>query len=470
MNHTVQTCQQMASMTQTQILDEDKIDPFPARTTAELEEMLEACRRTKEILGRESLIYSKSADFSKYSDTELLAMSAFVRESCRMLAIILAGGAQHFWSGTVMSTLTELKNMYQYIDEKVKEFLLLDKVMDTLDVKLKYGRKVASTKSVCLSTHPDLNAFTALDATKGLSSEESLVRLAAVCEKFAEQCRTIAKTRVQKMDDRSRKVEVKEKLLVEMTSVLPGLRQHVLRIGMHKSQLQETNPVKCNGVGPGTHAHKITSLFSHKAVEEAHRSVEDCRERLMQEQLFRKAKVERRLEQEEEEDRLRTQRYPITELPAYSNLITSWTDNGTGSGRVDYNPDITQKVSSPESPSSQGPKSPNSPSRKSRGPKSPNSTSRKGRTPSPPLTRGESSAAAWGAPDESSRAKRIATESSPGTRETKGGTKRDTVPKGKASPKGSRQASDKSDGGGGSGGSSPVKSSSPKARGKARMP
>jgi len=457
MNHTIQTCQQLAAMTQTQILDEDKIDPFPARTTAELEEMFEACRRTKEILGRESFIYSKSADFSKYSDSELLAMSAFVRESCRMLSIILAGGAQHFWSGTgVMSTLTELKNMYQYIDDKVKEFLMLDKVMDTLDFKLKYGRKVASTKKVSLSSHPDLNAFSALDATKGLSSEESLVRLAGVCEKFAVQCRTIAQARLEKMDDRSRKMEVKEKFMAEIDSVLPGLRQHVLRIGMHKSQLQETNPVKNNGVGPGTHAHKITSLFSHKAVEEAHRAVEECRERLMQEQLFRKAKVERRLEREEEEDRIRA-RQPITDMPAYSNLITPMTDSGVGSGIVDYNHDTTVMLGSPASPNGSRTKLKKS-------------ASRDGRTPSPTLPRSET-ASAWGTNENSvsPRAKQRARarEGSPKTRDQKGGTKRDAVPKGKASPKGSRQAANKSDAG--SRESSPVKSGTPKERSKARV-
>merc|ERR1719453_2846268 len=102
--------------------------------------MLFACRRTKEVLARESLIYSQDADFSKYSDTELVAMNAFVRENSRMLSIILAGGAQHFWNGQGLSTAQELKNMYPFIDGKVKEFLLIDKIMETLEIRMRYGR------------------------------------------------------------------------------------------------------------------------------------------------------------------------------------------------------------------------------------------------------------------------------------------------------------------------------------------
>merc|ERR1712183_169244 len=44
----------------------------------------------------------------------------------------------------------------------------------------------------------------------------------------------------------------------------------------------------------------LTSLFSFQAVTEAHRSVEDCHERLSEEMIFRSQKVERRLRREEE--------------------------------------------------------------------------------------------------------------------------------------------------------------------------
>jgi len=139
--------------------------------------------------------------------------------------------------------------------------------------------------------------------------------------------------RAEKMEDRSRKVEVREKLLVEIDSVVPLLRQHVLRIGMHKNQLTGEGAVsptkssgggvvKNNGAGPGTHAHKITSLFTHKAVEEAHKTVEDCRERLLSEQLFRRAKVERRLEKEEAREAMEAStRQQLSDIPAYSSVL-----------------------------------------------------------------------------------------------------------------------------------------------------
>jgi len=302
------------------MLDEDKIDPFPARTTLELEEMLEACYKTKEILSREGLIYSNEADFSKYNDTELVAMNHFVRENSRMLSIILAGGKEHFWNGQGLSTVQELKTLYVYIDDKVKQFLLLDRIMDTLEIKMRYGRKSLTPKAANPATHPELLAFTHLDATRAPSSQESLVRLAAVCEKFAVQCRTIAQTRASKMEDRSRKLDVKEKFEREVDLVLPMLRQHVLKIGLSKTMLKEKGNVG------GTS--KLTSIFTHRAVEDAHRAVEDCRERLMQELLFRRAKVERRLEKEEAEERARAkagakarEQTRLEELDSYKGLV-----------------------------------------------------------------------------------------------------------------------------------------------------
>jgi len=303
MHQTIQTCQNMATMAQTQMMDEDKIDPFPARTTVELDEMVEACLRTKEVLGREELIYSKNADFTRYSDQELVAMNAFVRESSRMLSIILAGGAQHFWNGQGLSTSQELKNMYHYIDDKVKEFYLLDKIIEFLDIKTKYGRKgVVPTKTASLSTHPEALAFIAIDANRAPTSQETLLRVAQLCEKFAVQCRAVSQTRALKMDDRTRKTDVKERLMLEIDSVLPMLRMHVLRIGLSKTQLKDRGSTNGSNSQGGNHSQKLTSLFTHRAVEEAHRDVEASKDRLMQEMLFRRARVERRLQREDEEE------------------------------------------------------------------------------------------------------------------------------------------------------------------------
>jgi len=307
MHHTMQTCQNLVQMTQSQILDEDKIDPFPARTTIELEEMLDACRRTKEVLSRESLIYSSDADFRNYSDAELVAMNAFVRENSRMLSIILAGGSQHFWNGQGSTTAQELKNMYPFIDDKVKEFLLIDKIMETLEIKSKYAKAQRQThRSNNLSAHPDLLAFTAIDANRAPTSQESLKRLATVCEQFAEQCRSIAQVRILKMEDRQRKMATYEKLLSEVDGILPALRQHVLKIGLSKTQLQAKDDKRLQDVDPKVNfnfecqTQRLTSLFTYKAVEGAHRGVEDCRERVMQEILFRRTRIARRVQKEEE--------------------------------------------------------------------------------------------------------------------------------------------------------------------------
>merc|ERR1712070_257659 len=118
-------------------------------------------------------------------------------------------------------------------------------------------------------------------------------------------CRAISQIRVLKMEDRNRKMAVHERLVTEVNSVLPMLRQHVLKIGLSKTQLQNKDErlkeldQKIN-LKNESQSHKLTSLFTYKSVEDAHRAVEDCRERLMQELLFRRSKVERRLQREEE--------------------------------------------------------------------------------------------------------------------------------------------------------------------------
>lgn len=361
MHQTMQTCANLATMLQTQMLDEDKIDPFPARTTTELEEMLDACRRTKEVLSREALIYSNEADFSNYSDSELLAMNQFVRENSRMLSVILAGGKQHFWNGQGLSTVQELKNMYYFIDDKVKEFLMLDKVMDTLEIKMRYGRQSNTPKNLNPATHPELLAFTTIDANRAPTSQESLLRLANVCEKFAVQCRGISQMRVEKMEDRKRKAVVKEMLLVEVDSLLPMLRQHVLKIGLSKTQLQHKD-AKAEAKGQdkfgGSNSHKLTSLFTHAAVEDAHRAVEDCRERLMQEMLFRRSKVERRLKAEEDKERergrsasagdsARPQMNNYQDLQSYQGLLSPGSPDSPKQGR--------SLASSPDQSRSQSP-------------------------------------------------------------------------------------------------------------------
>merc|ERR1712070_445077 len=149
-------------------------------------------------------------------------------------------------------------------------------------------------------------------------------------------CRTISQIRVLKMEDRNRKMAVHERLVTEVNSVLPMLRQHVLKIGLSKTQLQNKDErlkeldQKIN-LKNESQSHKLTSLFTYKAVEDAHRSVEDCRERVMQELLFRRSKVERRLKREEEleiererrkEEQFRTTgMVPGSPTNAYASLV-----------------------------------------------------------------------------------------------------------------------------------------------------
>mmetsp|Transcript_137228 Transcript_137228/g.256225 ORF Transcript_137228/g.256225 Transcript_137228/m.256225 type:complete len:437 (+) Transcript_137228:65-1375(+) len=295
MQQTLQSCQVLAAMIQAQMVDEDKFDPMPAKTTTQLEELVIALRKTKEVLAREAIIFSDRADFSGYSDRELVAMTAFVRESSRMLSIVLAGGAAHFLQGHGMSIVQELKMMELYIDSKVKDFMSFSLVLDVLQLQEKLSKAHRSggsdTKIGGITHHPDLLAFEPIDRAKGLSSEESLMRVAELCESFARQCRTVAVTRRSKLDDRIAKNNAKTTLLEEVDALMPMLRQHVLRIGLGKSQQQEM--AKLTTGGNSARYASLCTMFTHVAVENAHRAVEDCRERLIQEAMARKVKAER---------------------------------------------------------------------------------------------------------------------------------------------------------------------------------
>merc|ERR1711939_1049712 len=98
----------------------------------------------------------------------------------------------NFWSGSGSSTVQELKDMYPFIDDKVKEFLLIDKIMETLEIKFKYGRKNPQFVANVAQTHSELKMFTAIDAHRAATSQETFVKLAEVCEKFAATCRSVA--------------------------------------------------------------------------------------------------------------------------------------------------------------------------------------------------------------------------------------------------------------------------------------
>merc|ERR1712187_655231 len=107
--------------------------------------------------------------------------------------------------------------------------------MGTLEIKQKYGGKKDAKRSVALSpfaNHPDVEHFKTVDVTKGDSSQETLQKLAMTMEKFAVQCKDTAKTRSFKSEDRMKKLEAKEALIVEVDTLMPLLRQHVLRIGL----------------------------------------------------------------------------------------------------------------------------------------------------------------------------------------------------------------------------------------------
>lgn len=296
MQQTLQSCQVLAAMIQAQMVDEDKFDPLPAKTTSQLEELVVCVRKTKEVLAREGVIFSDRADFTGYSDRELFAMTCFVRESSRMLSIVLSRGAGYFLQGQGMSIVQELKMMEPYIDGKVKEFLTFEALLDVLTLsermsKPHKGGNPAESRIGLLSNHPDMLAFDCIAKAKGVTSEESLERLADICEIFAKQCRMVGVTRRGKIEDRIRKNSAKILLLEEVADMMPMLRQHVLRIGLGKSQQQEG--AKLTSGGNSVKYASLCSLFTHTAVENAHRAVEDCRERLIQEAMARKVKADR---------------------------------------------------------------------------------------------------------------------------------------------------------------------------------
>jgi hypothetical protein len=392
MAETMQTCQNLASMTASQIVDEDRYDPFPARTTSQICEMLSNVRRTKAVLAREALLYSQEADFSVMTDSELSAMNTFVKDSSRTLTIMLAGSREQFFMSSGSSLAEKFRKMSPYVEEKVKQWLKMDQIIDLLDINRKPIQKPGSPGSPRkgAATNPDLLAFFVIDAAKGDTSEVSLIRLADSCERFAEQCRRIASKRAGKLEDMSRKSEIRDQLLKEIEALLPLVQQHALKIGIHATHCKKETPKESANMA-NTHV-KLIRFFTYESVEEAHRAVQTCADLLQQEILYRKKKVARRILREEEEAaaaeqkkkeefRLQTENY-LQSLQAKGLARTSKSDLMSTSRTS-----LTGRLSLTGSPSAEAlesPKTPKTPKTKEAADSPSRSKSPKERSPSKP--------------------------------------------------------------------------------------
>lgn len=328
MLHTLQSCQNLCTVTQAQMLDEDKCDPLPTKTVEQLEEVMVNLRKSKEVLRREATMFSHNADFSEYTDRELAAMTAFVKESSRVLSILLAGGVQHFYTGQGMGMVQELKNMSTFIDGKVKEFLNFPEFVDAIEVKARTGRYETKQRVVgTMTNHPDMCFFHDLEAGRGNTSQESLEILGSLLEMLAGQCRTVAETRGAKLTARARKVQVHEAIKQEAESLLPMLRLHVLRVGMGKTTLRDGT-----GLASGGQLEKITNTFTFQVVQQAHRSLENTRERLLQESLVRKFQRESLASAVELDSPQLTLASPSPEQTFRPTELSPTTPGGPGSG------------------------------------------------------------------------------------------------------------------------------------------
>ncbi|CAE8587833.1 unnamed protein product [Polarella glacialis] len=240
-------------------------------------------------LSLEAEVFSGSADLSEFKTDELNRMASDIREASRKLAIVLAAGSNTF----VAQAQTDgnlLGALRSYIDPAIALDLNLEELVPFLNTQLgQHGIAVCphglypcryGCKSEVPSVVPPTISLTG-DFNQEASAADSMKKLARHFSEMAKCCGQICSDRSTGVKQKQEKQAAKDTLTKEVQKLIPLLRSHVLRIGIAKGQHLNISS-GCGNVAT------ITNLFECATVENAHRQLEDCRDRLLQELTLRR--------------------------------------------------------------------------------------------------------------------------------------------------------------------------------------
>jgi len=263
----------MVMQMNTQWTQEQAKDPLLDMDVDQLESTMVGLEEASKKLESEASVGFDSVDMSSYEVGELETMSSAVREASRKFAIALAAGPDHF-QGQGKDDVESIKNLQPYIAPEVIKDLNVPVLEQVVATQRRY--------ECILRSSPIIDQSTA-DFKLEETSADTMKKLANHFAELGKHCEKISNDRSKSAKQKGKKETIKTALKKKLGSLMPMLRRHVLRAGIGKGQ----------HLNMYTNVSAIKELFSYEAVEEAHRQMEDGRDRIMQELTLRKLEAKR---------------------------------------------------------------------------------------------------------------------------------------------------------------------------------
>eukprot|EP00747_Dinoflagellata_sp_TGD_P171295 gnl/TRDRNA2_/TRDRNA2_205038_c0_seq1.p1 gnl/TRDRNA2_/TRDRNA2_205038_c0~~gnl/TRDRNA2_/TRDRNA2_205038_c0_seq1.p1 ORF type:complete len:233 (+),score=28.33 gnl/TRDRNA2_/TRDRNA2_205038_c0_seq1:233-931(+) len=213
-------------------------------------------------------------------------MVSDIREASRKLAIVLAAGFNKFREQAQQDAAL-LQSLSSYFDPKVAESLCVPELVKILNSQSTTCPHGYHSYNCCYGCHQSAqnSAYSQFTLTgsfkKAATAAQTVDNLSKHFRDLAEQCAKIASERNDVAKSQKQKVALQQQLTKLVQKLVPLLKNHVLRVGIGKGRHLNISQ-GCGNVST------ITKLFSYATVENAHRQLEDCRDRIVQELTMRK--------------------------------------------------------------------------------------------------------------------------------------------------------------------------------------
>lgn len=304
LQHACEQCGSLANALASQTAQEDGSDPLSTVTLKKLKELQAGLKTVGSTLDAEGHLFSSTVDLSDFETAKLNDVAADIREASRKLSIVLAAGSNSF-QASAQSDVQTLESLQTYFDPSVTRALSLNELIPLLKPsggnakcahqypltscpygcnhsRCCHGYSRACCPHGCSGQQGNVYSITlsstfAQDAT----AAQTLKKLAKHLSEMAEHCEKECKNRETSSAEKDEKSKTFALMQQEVKALVPKLREHVLRVGLGKGKHLNISS-GCGNVST------ITNMFDYATVENAHRQLEDGRDRILQELTLRK--------------------------------------------------------------------------------------------------------------------------------------------------------------------------------------
>lgn len=293
----VRNCQDLAQAVEQQLREEVQADPLSQFPLQQLNALVEAVQKVSAFLSEEEQIFASDADLSGFETEKLTTLASDVREASRKLAIVLAAGCNQF-RAQQGGNADVLQSLAGYFHPSIQAQLEVDQLVHFLrsqeEVRSGVHRHGAAYEEEelfsdddcgynCPRPGPDPIGRVMFDGNFAEcgTGAETLQKLSKHLSVLAEHCSKLQKEREDDAKQQDEKQRASNLLKTGVASLVPMLRKHVLRVGIGKVQMLNLSQ-GCANVST------LSSMFDYAAVEDAHRQLEDGRDRILQEVTLRK--------------------------------------------------------------------------------------------------------------------------------------------------------------------------------------